>query len=190
MAAFTWLVALALRSTAVLAVALGLGALLRRASAVARHRLLTLAALGLLLLPALPGVLPRWELGFMPRWMGTASRPAAVPAARSSRGDDRAGGRVVAGRPARLSATRPAPERSVASLGDLVRNRRRRGLVGGRPGQPPGAGASAAAREASCGRRHVRSPDRWLETPWGGPTLSRRTRSGPPAHVRRRSRRR
>jgi beta-lactamase regulating signal transducer with metallopeptidase domain len=62
MTAFTWLLALALRSTAVLAAALLLTTLLRRGRAVARHRLLTLAAIGLLLLPALPVLLPRWEL--------------------------------------------------------------------------------------------------------------------------------
>jgi beta-lactamase regulating signal transducer with metallopeptidase domain/predicted nucleic acid-binding Zn-ribbon protein len=77
-APFAWLLALTLRSTMVLAVALALGTLLRHGSAAARHRLLTLAALGLLLLPALPGVLPRWELGFVPRWMETPSRPPAV----------------------------------------------------------------------------------------------------------------
>ena len=41
MDAFSWLVALTLRCTVVLSVALGLGLLLRRSSAVARHRLLT-----------------------------------------------------------------------------------------------------------------------------------------------------
>src|SRR5574341_2547719 len=62
MAAFAWLAALTLRSTVVLSVALGLGLLLRRSSAAARHRLLTLTALGLLVLPALPAVLPSVEL--------------------------------------------------------------------------------------------------------------------------------
>jgi beta-lactamase regulating signal transducer with metallopeptidase domain len=61
-ATFVWLVALSLRSTVVLAAALGLGWLLRRSSADARHRLLTLTAVGLLGLPTLPGVLPSFEL--------------------------------------------------------------------------------------------------------------------------------
>src|SRR6185503_7548261 len=62
MDAFSWLVALTLRCTVVLSVALGLGLFLRRSSAVARHRLLTLTAVSLLALPALPCVLPSLEL--------------------------------------------------------------------------------------------------------------------------------
>jgi beta-lactamase regulating signal transducer with metallopeptidase domain len=63
MAAFlAWLLALAVRSTIVVAVALALVALLRGRRVVACHGLLTLTAAGLLLLPALPGLLPRWEL--------------------------------------------------------------------------------------------------------------------------------
>src|SRR5262249_17425159 len=58
MDAFHWLVALTLRCTVVLSVALGLGVLLRRSSAVARHRLLTLTAASLLALPFLTWVLP------------------------------------------------------------------------------------------------------------------------------------
>lgn len=61
-AAFSWLVALTLRGTVVLSVALGLGLLLRRSSAVARHRLLTLTAVSLLALPVLPRMLPSLEL--------------------------------------------------------------------------------------------------------------------------------
>jgi beta-lactamase regulating signal transducer with metallopeptidase domain len=62
MPAIDWLVPLTLRSTAVLVVALALVAVLRRFPAMARHRVLTLTATSLLLLPALPGLLPRWEL--------------------------------------------------------------------------------------------------------------------------------
>lgn len=76
MAAFTWLLALTLRSTVVLAMALALAGLLRRTTAVARHRLLTLTAIALLLLPALTRVLPRWELSFVPPWMETPSHEA------------------------------------------------------------------------------------------------------------------
>src|ERR1700752_3119732 len=61
-ATFVWLVALTLRSTVVLSAAPGPPGVLRRSSAVARHRLLTLTAVGLLTLPALPGVLPRLAL--------------------------------------------------------------------------------------------------------------------------------
>ena len=68
MTASAWLLALTLRSTLVLAVALGLERLLHRQSAAARHFLLTLAAVGLLLTPALPALLPRWELEVLPRW--------------------------------------------------------------------------------------------------------------------------
>lgn len=119
MAAFTWLLALALRSTAILAVALGLGALLRRAGAGARHRLLTLAALGLLLLPALPGVLPRWELGFMPRWMETprgqtAVRPPGAASATTAPVDQSVP--AATPRPPRAAG----PDRSVASFGTSV----------------------------------------------------------------------
>src|SRR5262245_381197 len=59
---FGWLVALTLRCTVILSVSLGLGLLLRRSSAVARHRLLTVTAVSLLALPALPWVLPSLEL--------------------------------------------------------------------------------------------------------------------------------
>src|SRR5690242_6356789 len=62
MHAFSWLVALTLRSTVVLSVALALGLLLRRSSAVARHRLSTLTAVSVLALPALPLVLPSFAL--------------------------------------------------------------------------------------------------------------------------------
>jgi beta-lactamase regulating signal transducer with metallopeptidase domain len=61
MALVPWVLALALRSTVVLGVALALGRV-PRLSAVARHRLLTFTAASLLLLPALSGLLPRWEL--------------------------------------------------------------------------------------------------------------------------------
>ena len=57
MASFAWLAALTLRGTVVLAVALGLGRVLRRrSSAAARHRLLTLTALGSSFFPVLPAV--------------------------------------------------------------------------------------------------------------------------------------
>lgn len=62
MAMLAWLLAVALRSTIVLAVALVLVVLLRRRRVVACHGLLTLTAAALLLLPALSMLLPRWEL--------------------------------------------------------------------------------------------------------------------------------
>jgi beta-lactamase regulating signal transducer with metallopeptidase domain len=76
-ATFDWLVALTLRSTVVLSVALGLLWLLRRSSAAARHHLLTLTALGLLALPALEGVLPRLEL---PIGLFSVESPSPAPA--------------------------------------------------------------------------------------------------------------
>jgi len=84
MDAFGWLVALTLRSTVVLSVALGLGLLLRRSSAVARHRLLTLTAVGLLALPVLSWVLPSLELPLVFSGLGqprsTAVAAWATPA--------------------------------------------------------------------------------------------------------------
>src|SRR5262245_10081437 len=78
MAAATWLAFLALRSTLVLAAALGLERLLRRKPADGRHVLLTLAAAGLLLMPALSLLLPRWELEILPRWVEPAPPEASV----------------------------------------------------------------------------------------------------------------
>jgi beta-lactamase regulating signal transducer with metallopeptidase domain len=75
MDASTWLLGLALRSTLVLVVALGLERLLRRKPAGARHLVLTLAAVGLLLTPALSALLPRWPLPLVPRWVGATARP-------------------------------------------------------------------------------------------------------------------
>lgn len=76
MTAFAWLLALTVRATLVLTVAFSLCALLRRGSALPRHRVFTLTAFGLLLLPILPELLPRWELAIVPRWSG---RSRALP---------------------------------------------------------------------------------------------------------------
>jgi beta-lactamase regulating signal transducer with metallopeptidase domain/peptidoglycan hydrolase CwlO-like protein len=83
MDASAWLLALAVRSTFVLAVALGLERLLRRTAAVARHRLLTAAAIGLLLTPALSTLLPRWPLPLVPHWIGPQASTLAAPPVRS-----------------------------------------------------------------------------------------------------------
>lgn len=79
MDAFSWLVALTLRCTVVLSVALGLGLFLRRSSAVARHRLLSLTAVSLLALPFLAWVLPSLELPFVLPGLEPSS-PAPVAA--------------------------------------------------------------------------------------------------------------
>ena len=80
MAAFAWLAELTLRSTLVLTVALGIELLLRRSRAEARHRLLTLTALGLLVLPALPRVLPSLELPLpSPVLASKPRRPLPLP---------------------------------------------------------------------------------------------------------------
>ncbi len=82
MDASSWLIGLTLRSTLVLVVALGLERLLRRKAAGARHLVLTLAAVGLLLTPALSALLPRWPLPLVPRWVGPTARtvvPSGVP---------------------------------------------------------------------------------------------------------------
>ena len=76
-ASLAWLLALALRTTIVLAVALALVVLLRRHRVVACHGLLTLTAAALLLLPALPGLLPRWELR-LPRLRSSEPGPLIV----------------------------------------------------------------------------------------------------------------
>lgn len=107
MAASSWLLALALRATLVLLVALVLATFLRRRTALGRHRLLTLTAIGLLLLPALPELLPRWETALVPAWMGRASEASrtATEAPRvvaAARGEDRA----PAGVPITVSAER------------------------------------------------------------------------------------
>jgi len=60
--ASTFLLALAARGTVVLAIANVLVRLLGRRRMAGCHRLLTATALALLLLPVLPGLLPRWEL--------------------------------------------------------------------------------------------------------------------------------
>ena len=91
MPSFAWLLPLTLRSTAVLVVALALVTLLRRFPAAARHRVLTLTATSLLLLPALPGMLPRWELRLPARVSLAPESPfvASVPepGALSARGE-------------------------------------------------------------------------------------------------------
>jgi beta-lactamase regulating signal transducer with metallopeptidase domain/predicted nucleic acid-binding Zn-ribbon protein len=102
MAAAGWLVFLALRSTLVLAAALGLERLLRRKPAAGRHVLLTLAAVGLLLMPALSLLLPRWELEMLPRWLEPSS-----PAVQLS------GGEPAAPQP---SAAREAEPSNAATL--------------------------------------------------------------------------
>ena len=97
MAAATWLVFLALRSTLVLAAALGLERLLRRKPADGRHVLLTLAAAGLLLMPALSLLLPRWELEVLPRW----AEPSATAFVSS--------GEAAAPQPSAARETAPRP---------------------------------------------------------------------------------
>jgi beta-lactamase regulating signal transducer with metallopeptidase domain len=81
MDASAWLLGLALRSTLVLAVALGLEGLLRRKAAGARHLVLTLAAVGLLLTPLLSALLPRWPLPLVPRWVGPTVRTMVLSSA-------------------------------------------------------------------------------------------------------------
>jgi beta-lactamase regulating signal transducer with metallopeptidase domain/predicted nucleic acid-binding Zn-ribbon protein len=111
MTAFAWLLALTVRSTVVLSVALALGVLLRRTAAVARHRVLTVTAIGLLLLPALPGMLPRWEIERARPWVETQTTITNSPTARPSVIVPL----VVSGERASLPATRPA-----VSLGSVA----------------------------------------------------------------------
>jgi beta-lactamase regulating signal transducer with metallopeptidase domain len=99
----TWLLGLTLGSTVVLAAALALGLLLRGSSAAARHHLLTLAACGLLLLPALPRVLPRWEVRIVPPRMGVPSGKTEAPPVRTSDASP-AVGEATLGEPERPAA--------------------------------------------------------------------------------------
>ena len=117
MAPSAWLLALTLRSTIVLVVALALVTLLRRLPAAARHRVLTLTATSLLLLPALPGVLPRWEL-HLPAELSDGPRalfvpaPLFVPSALESV--------PPSGRVERVPLVTPAPASSSRRAGSLV----------------------------------------------------------------------
>ncbi len=104
-----WCLALALRSTIVLAVALALSSALRGRRAAARHRLLTFACVSLLALPLLGRVLPRWELPLpstaLDRSAGPALESAGIPAA------------VAIPRGAGLLAPTPAVSREVSPVG-------------------------------------------------------------------------
>jgi beta-lactamase regulating signal transducer with metallopeptidase domain len=76
MTVFAWLVALTLRATAILVASIAFGRFLRRAGADARHRLFTLTAVGLLALPALIVLLPRWEVPLLPAWLEESRPPS------------------------------------------------------------------------------------------------------------------
>lgn len=106
MASFYWLLGLTVRSTVVLSVALLLGVSLRWTSAAARHRLLTFTAFGLLLLPALSGLLPRWEIARAPVWV--AKQLAAERADVMSAVATRTAGTLTTATP---SAVTPGPGR-------------------------------------------------------------------------------
>ena len=182
----TWVFALTLRSTVVLTVALALVALLRRRRAVACHGLLTLTAASLLLLPALPGLLPRWELR-LPRIPSAESGPQIVQPLREdsatrnaavARGEaagqavlastPTVSGKSVGSSPAGTAASLEAAASTLwltgvcVSLLGLARalRRERRLLV------------SVAPARGSLGRDAGR-----------GPTLDRRVPSRGPAHV-------
>jgi beta-lactamase regulating signal transducer with metallopeptidase domain/predicted nucleic acid-binding Zn-ribbon protein len=96
-APFAWLLALAVRATAVVSAALVLDAVLGRGRAAARHHLLTVAAVALLLLPILPALLPAWELP-LPTAETIAARGSSVPraTAEAARPRRQAAGRALA----------------------------------------------------------------------------------------------
>jgi beta-lactamase regulating signal transducer with metallopeptidase domain len=179
MAEFTWLVALALRSTVVLLVALGLGWLLRRSSATSRHRLLTATAVSLLALPVLPEMLPSLELPLtrvpaMAPSAGTAVLQGENGPPRPGPGAARAAASVAA--PTTSVATAPRPRAAVspeafgraaavawllgvlASLAGLGRAllRERRLLAGSRPLEGPWREALDDARRTLAIARPVR----------------------------------
>jgi beta-lactamase regulating signal transducer with metallopeptidase domain len=75
-----WLIDASVKSAVVLAAALALVHLLRRAEARARHALLSAALLGVLVVPVLSQVVPSWRLSLLPSF--TVSRSAgAAPTA-------------------------------------------------------------------------------------------------------------
>jgi beta-lactamase regulating signal transducer with metallopeptidase domain len=102
MSVFAWLVALTLRATAVLVVTMALSAFLRRNGAVGRHRLFTLTAVGLLVLPVLSALLPRWEISLLPAWMGESG----VTSSRMSEAPPRTDGLLAARNPEAIPAKR------------------------------------------------------------------------------------
>ncbi len=186
----TWALALILRSTVVLAVALALVAPLRRRRVVACHGLLTLTAASLLLLPALPGFLPRWEL----RLAGIPSADTPPPLVEPLRSRERDAERRR--RPRRrfrgpCSSGAEAPRRREESRlvvdpsrdGGLVGVRGSGGVAGRRPRQPARPGARPHPRTPPLVR--VAAPRRCLDGDAGrGPTLDRRVPPRAPPHVR------
>jgi beta-lactamase regulating signal transducer with metallopeptidase domain len=197
----TWLVALALRGTVVAVAALLLGALLRRRRAVACHRLLTLAAASLLVLPVLAGLLPRWELRLpgiasvetgpplgQPFRQGGAAAPFAVPRAgvlvASSRASAPAAGPGVGSPPSSTGAALGALA-SISWLGGVLISllglaralrRERWLLLGARPVGPPWAEALDESRRwlgVSRGVRLLTSDDidAPLTTGWWRPVV-------------------
>ena len=175
MTVFAWLLVLVLRSTVILLVALGLLWLMRRSSAASRHRLLTITAVSLLALPALPEVLPRLHVPFAPLPIVTAFPATAVVLGESSRSSPEPGAAHVAA-PAAAPVTAPkphgvaAPEAFglaavvawllgvVAALVGLGRAllRERRLLAGSRPLEGPWRDALDEARRTLAFARPVR----------------------------------
>ena len=179
MPAVDWLVPLTLRSTAVLVVALALVAVLRRFPAMARHRVLTLTATSLLLLPALPGLLPRWELR-LPAPVSLAPESPFVVSVPEPPGlvarDERAALVPLHARPGGTGG----PDRV---LRPVVRDSRLLRLAGRRPGQPGRARSCPPARGAT--RRLWSAPPRTLDGDAGdGPSLARAVTGGASSHQR------
>lgn len=74
-----WCLALAVRSTVVLGMALALTVALRARRAAARHSLLTVACASLFALPLMPRLLPRWELPFVTSGFDRPAPSASEP---------------------------------------------------------------------------------------------------------------
>jgi carboxyl-terminal processing protease len=135
----------ALKGTALLVVACVLAVALRRAGAARRHLLWALALAGLLVLPVLGLLLPRWQLPLTSPWAGeteTRAVPAAPEAPRQ-----RGGGFLVPHARLVLEAPvqRPATPLLVASREHELPREARPGEAPappnqdeGRPGTPPG----------------------------------------------------
>jgi beta-lactamase regulating signal transducer with metallopeptidase domain len=115
MPVFAWLVALTLRATAVLVVSMALAVFLRRAGAGARHRLFTLTAMGLLLLPVLGALLPRWEVALAPSWMDASRLPWSRTPERRPQVDASSASRIPEAVPALHRAASPGLATSAAA---------------------------------------------------------------------------
>jgi hypothetical protein len=120
-----WLLEIAVKATALLALAAALTVMLRRASAATRHLVWAAGLAGTLVLPMAGTVLPGWTVPLTPALVETVARPRPMPApsaaavprnpepVSASSADIRA-----ASRPEATAAATPAGERAASDPGD------------------------------------------------------------------------